>query len=238
MTLFRPGGFQLTDRGVQLAKLGEGSRILDIGCGEGDTVAYLAEKYAMKTEGIEMSLPMINSAKEKHPGIDVKFGDGEFLDGYSSFTFDGIFMECVLSLIAIPDEALHEAFCVLKKGGHLIVSDLYYKDPDPKQMKAVKKEAERRSKLPHKEGDCEEHPDRYVDFRYEGAFYESPLRKQLDEIGYRVVAFEDKTDMLDTFVAEHIMNGGSMDDFITKARPKGKKKNRIGYFLMVAEKPL
>ena len=236
MTLFRPGEFDITDRGLELARFKEGSRILDIGCGEGDTVAHLTEDLGMKAEGIDMNLSMISSAREKHPGIDVKFGDGEFLDSYSSFTFDGVMMECVLSLIDIPDEALHEAYCVLKKGGRLIISDLYYKNPDPKQMKTVKLEAERLAKIPRREGDCEENPERFVDFRYEGAFYLEPLKKQLEEIGYRVKAVEDKSDDLDNFVARYLMDGGRLEDLMTNVKIKGKQK--IGYFLLVAEKPL
>ena len=48
--------FTTTDRALELAKLGEGCRILDIGCGEGDVVAYLTEKCRMKAEGIDMNL--------------------------------------------------------------------------------------------------------------------------------------------------------------------------------------
>lgn len=234
MTILRPGKFDITDRGMELAGLKKGSRLLDIGCGEGDTVAHLSEDLGMNAEGIDMNLSRISTAKKKHPGINVRFGDGEFLDDYSSFTFDGILMECVLSLINIPDEALHEAYCVLKKGGKLIISDLYYRNPDPKQMKAVAIEAKRQSMIPHKEGDCEENPVRFVDFRFEGAFYEEPLRKQLEDIGYDVIAFEDRSIELDEFVAQHIMDGGSMEDLFEDVNLDGKQK--IGYFLLVAEK--
>ena len=143
--------FTTTDRALELAKLEKAGRILDIGCGEGDVVAYLTEKYGMEAEGIDMNLEKIRIAKEKHPGIDVKFGDGEFLEDYSSFTFDGIFMQDVLPLINLPDEALHEAYCVLKKGGRLVIIDDYYTDPDPKQLRALQIEAARQSKKPRKE---------------------------------------------------------------------------------------
>lgn len=236
MTLLRPGEFDITDRGIELAGLGKGDRCLDIGCGEGDTVAHLCEDMGIIAEGIDMNLSMISSAKEKHPGINVKFGDGEFLDDYMSFTFDGVLMECVLSLINIPDEALHEVYCVLKKGGRLIISDLYYREPDPKQMKAVKIEAERQSKVPHKEGDCEDSPKRFVDFRFEGAFYEAPLKKQLEEIGYKIIAFEDRSRELEEFAARHLMEGGNLEDLITDVKPGSGKK--LGYFLLVAEKPV
>ncbi|MDO4544801.1 MAG: methyltransferase domain-containing protein [Bacillota bacterium] len=239
MTIFRPGEFTITDRAVELANFKKGSKLLDIGCGEGDTIAHLTEDLGMEAEGIEMNLAMISNAKEKHPGINIKFGDGEFLDDYMSFTFDGVLMECVLSLINIPDEALHEAYCVLKKGGKLIISDLYEKDPDPEKLKAVKIEAERLSKIPHKEGDCEEDPVRFVDFRLDGAFFKEPLMAQLEEIGYKVIAFEDRSADLDSYVVETMMQDGNLDDLLTNVKTEDAegKKRKIGYFLLVAEKP-
>lgn len=235
MTIMRPGEFAITDRGIALAQLKKGNRVLDIGCGEGDTVAHLSGDLGMKAEGIDMNLSMIANAKEKHPGIDVKFGDGEFLDDYMSYTFDAVFMECVLSLINIPDESLHEVYCVLKKGGKLILSDLYYKDPDPKKMRAVKIEAARLAMKPKKEGECEENPTRFVDFRLKGAFFEKPLREQLEEIGYRVVAFEDRSVDLDNYVAQHLMDGGKLEELMPQDAIKSGDK--LGYFLLVAEKP-
>ena len=71
-----------------------------------------------------------------------------------AFNLPANFPYCCL-LYTSPDEALHEAYCVLKKGGKLVIVDEYHKDPDPKKMKAVAIEAQRQSKIPHKEGDCE-----------------------------------------------------------------------------------
>ena len=235
MAIMRPGEFAITDKAIEIADLKKGDRILDIGCGEGDTVAHF-NALGMDAEGIDMSLKMITAAKEKHPGINVKMGDGEFLDEYSSYTFDGITMECVLSRINIPDEALHEAWCVLKKGGKLIISDLYYEDPDPMKMKAVKMEARRLAMKPRKEGDCEENPTRFVDFRVKGAFFEKPLIAQLKEIGYKILLFEDRSKDLDNYAAQVIMDGGKLEDLCCDA-DFTDKKNKLGYFLLVAQKP-
>ena len=109
MAILRPGGLELTDRGMELAAFSKGSRILDVGCGEGDSVAHLNEDLGMDAEGIDMNLVRISDAKEQHPGINVSFGDGEFLDAYMSYTFDGVLMEGSLSQINMPEEALHEA---------------------------------------------------------------------------------------------------------------------------------
>lgn len=240
MALLRPGDFRITDRGVELSGLKEGDRILDIGCGRGDTVNHLFRDRKMKAEGIDLSLSAVGEAKERYPGINVRFGDGEFLDDYSSFTFDGVFMECVLSLINIPDEALHEAYCVLKKGGRLIISDLYEREPEPGKVKAVRIEAERQSRIPHKEGDCDEDRERFVDFRFEGAFFKEPLIAQLEEIGYKVTAFEDFSKELEDYAAQTIMEEGSLDGLITNVKTTDERggKRKLGYFLLVAEKPL
>ena len=233
MTAERPGGQALTDRGVELARLKAGSRVLDIGCGRGDTVAHLREDLGMQAEGIDINLAKISEAKEAHPDADVKFGDGEFLDSYMSFTFDGILMESSLGLINMPDEALHEAYCVLKKGGRLIISDLYEKDPDQAQMRAVRIEADRQSRIPHKEGDCEERSLKFVDFRFEGAFYRDALIRQLEEIGYQVSAFEDRSEDLKGYSEEDLT---SLNSYL-KTEAGGKKRD-IGYFLLIAVKPV
>ena len=242
MAYLRPGGQALTDRGLELAGLREGSRILDIGCGEGDTVAYLQEK-GIHAEGIEMNLSKVTEAKEIHPGIDVRFGDGEFLDSYMSYTFDGILMESSLSLINMPDEALHEAYCVLKKGGKLIISDLYEKEPDRDQMRAVRIEADRQSRIPHQEGDCEDRGLKFVRFRFEGAFYQEPLIRQLEETGFQVIAFEDRSDDLEDWLKEEAKAGRNREEALTglnrylKSEAGGCHRN-IGYCQVTAVKPL
>ena len=157
------------------------------------------------------------------------FGLIGFLDDYMSYTFDGIMMECSLSTFPQPDEALHEAYCVLKKGGRLIITDYYEIDPDPKQVKAVAIEAARQARLPHNEGDCEEGTvSHFTDFCFEGAFYKEPLQRMLeDELGLRVQSFEDAGLQI------------GADDLFTdvKTEAAGKSRN-LGYFILVAQKPV
>lgn len=228
MTIARPGGFEVTDRALEIANYKKGSRILDIGCGGGDTVDYL-NKMGLKAEGIDINLAKIDEAKKTFPGINIKFGDGGFMDDYMSFTFDGIVMECSLSTFPQPDEALHEVYCVLKKGGRMIITDYYEKNPDPQQVKAVAIEAARQARMPHNEGDCEEGTvSHFTDFCFEGAFYKEPLIRMLeDELGLRVMFFEDAGLQIDA------------DDLYTdvKTEAAGKSRN-LGYFILVAQKPV
>ena len=233
MSLVRPGKFEITDKAMELCQLDKGAKVLDVGCGDGTAAEYLQDKYGYQVTGIDLNLAKISEGKERNGKLDLRMGDGGFLDEFPSYSFDCVMMECTLSLINLPDEALHEAYCVLKKGGKLFISDLYMKNPDPKQVQAIKIEAERQAKIPHKEEDCGEGQMRFVDFRFEGAFIKEPMIAYLEEVGYQVVAFEDRSDDLDTYVAETILQEGSLDNCVTCA--KGKKG--IGYFMLVAEKP-
>lgn len=235
MSLLRPGKFDITDKAMDIWKLNKGARVLDVGCGDGTSLEYVRDKYGFDITGIDMSLKSINEGKARNKDLDLRLADGEFLDEFSSYTFDGIMMECSLSLINLPDEALHEAYCVMKKGGRLFISDLYIKDPDPKLVKAVAIEAARQAKIPHKEGDCEEDKQRFVNFRFEGAFLKEQLIRYMeDEVGFKVTVFEDRSKDLDEYVGEKILQDGSLDSCVTAC--KGKKG--IGYFMLVAEKPV
>lgn len=237
MSIVRPGKLELTEKAIEISNLKKGHKVLDIGCGDGTVMEHLQEKYGLDMEGIEINLEKISQAKEKNDQLKIRFGDGEFLEDFTSFSFDGVMMECVLSLINLADEALHEAYCVLKKGGKLIISDLYMKDPDPKQVEAIRIEAERQSKIPHTGGECsdqcaDDHKDRFLNFRFEGRMMKEPLVKELESIGYKVLHFEDRTADLETYVGETILQEGSLDQCVTCC----KKEKDTGYFLLIAEK--
>lgn len=242
MNDFKPGEFRITKKAMEIWKLPKGSKVLDIGCGHGDTVEYLEKEYGYECSGIDLSMARIEEGKTRNPERNIKCGDGEFLDDYSSYSFDGVIMECTLSLINLPDEALHEAYCVLKKGGKLFLSDLYIKNPDPGFMKALQIEAEREKSKPHKEGECgtdceEEHKNRVVDFRSDGRFLITPLIEQLAEIGYRNIAWIDCSLELENYVAEKLMKDGTLEGCLCDVALHPKDNFKTGYFMLTAEKP-
>jgi ubiquinone/menaquinone biosynthesis C-methylase UbiE len=124
MGCISPGNFDLIKEAMDLCDFPKGARILDAGCGEGDTLAFLEDAYGVTCTGIDRSSEIIQRGREKHPLLDLREGEMEFLD-FPSLEFDGVVMECALSLSSMRLEALHEAWCVLKKGGKLIITDLY-----------------------------------------------------------------------------------------------------------------
>jgi len=242
MNDFKPGEFRITKKAMELWKLPKGSKVLDIGCGLGETMEYLETEYGFECSGIDLSLERIQEGKTRNPGLNIKYGDGEFLDEFSSYSFDGLIMECTLSLINLPDEALHEAYCVLKKGGRLFVSDLYIKNPDPGFIKALEIEAKRENSRPHEEGQCgtdceEDHKKRLVNFRSDGRFLIIPLIEQLAEIGYHNIAWQDCSLELENYAAEKLMKDGTLEGCLCDSALHPKDNFKTGYFMLTAEKP-
>jgi len=143
--IVRPGGLELTKYAVEACALAKPVKMLDIGCGCGDTAAYLKNEYGFSVTGIDNSTEAVKTAKERYPDIKFILGDGQWLE-FDSLSFDCVLMECVLSLMSNPVEAIHEAYCTLKKGGYLIVHDLYLPHPSAEdynvleQIKISKKE--------------------------------------------------------------------------------------------------
>jgi len=143
--IVHPGGLELTKYAVDACDLAKAAKILDIGCGHGDTASFLRNDYGYSITGIDNNAEAVKTAKERYSDLEFTEGDGQWLE-YDSLSFDCVLMECVLSLMPNPVEALHEAYCTLKKGGYLIVHDLYLPHPSAEdfevleQIKKSKKE--------------------------------------------------------------------------------------------------
>lgn len=213
----RPGGLDLTKEAVKLSGLSAGARVLDVGCGSGVTVEHLVGTHKIKAVGIDLSDALIEKAREKNPGLTFEYGDGVMVD-FPSNSFDGIFMECTLSQMDNVGEALHEAFCVLKKGGKLIVSDFY-----------------------RKAGSLE--PGDENSF-FEKAFDKDVLMELVEDLDFKILHWEEKNKELKEFTASLIMHYGSLEAFYksTEEEPGespfrgiGEDK-KLGYFLLIAEK--
>ena len=117
MSVFRPGGLTLTERALALCRLPAGAAVLDVGCGDGDTVKYLRETKKLDAWGVDSEVPDNSDPHLKRAAAEsLPFDDG---------SFDALFCECVFSLVRGPREALLEFGRVLKSGGSLVMSDMY-----------------------------------------------------------------------------------------------------------------
>jgi arsenite methyltransferase len=114
----RPGGLTLTERGLALCAFPPGARLLDVGCGTGDTVRYLRQARGFDCRGID-----------KDPGVvqgrdHLACAPGDRLPCERG-SQDGVLLECSLSVMDDPDQVLAECHRILAPGGRLLISDVY-----------------------------------------------------------------------------------------------------------------
>lgn len=122
----RPGGLMLTGRAVRFCNFAPGSEVIDVGCGAGATVEYLRARHRMRAVGVDPSRRLLEEGWERNLELPLGLGRAEAIPAAAA-TKDGVFCECVLSLVADPAQALAEFHRVLRPGGRLIMSDLYEK---------------------------------------------------------------------------------------------------------------
>ena len=245
--VFRPGGLAITDYAITACGLNKDAKILDVGCGSGVTVEHLADKYGFACSGIDLSAASIKQGLKRNPSLDIMEGDGCALP-YDSWEFDAVLMECSLSLMYHPSEAIHEAFCVLKKGGFLIIHGLYFKELTSEQLKrlAACKQL-KNGQRGRGNGEC--FTDTEIAARDEccldGALVLEEVRAKLDELSFRLLVLEDRADDLREFMTKVIFEHGSLEAFRQAILPEADSnccycqnipKKNISYFLLIAQK--
>ena len=127
-----PGRLAAWWLGAKMAKLGvpPTARVLDIGCGPGWVVRFLARRFpAMSFVGLDLSTPMVRRARagpdNGSPFSRVRFvaGDGCRLP-FGVATFDVVLSGATLHHIDNPVALFNEIDRVLAADGHMIVTDL------------------------------------------------------------------------------------------------------------------
>lgn len=207
----RPGGLALTRRAVTLAGLQAGDRVLDVGCGLGATVNFLAER-GLHAVGIDLSAKLLRQGSRQFPQRLLTQGRGEMLP-FATGRFDALLAECCLSLMPSPAQALAEFSRVLRVGGTLILSDMVTRSPD-----SAPGEAEPRTCC------------------VSGAFYRPHLEALLGEAGFELAWWEDQTEALKQLAVQIIWEYGSLAGFWSCAGQADKAVTRTkpGYVLLLA----
>ncbi len=110
--------------------------VLDIGCGDGSLVSYLARSGVRRTVGVDRFPrtiePGIIHPAHGGPIAPCRQGDAHNLEGLESNSFDAVTLVRTLHELSDPVAALTEARRVLKKGGLLLVGDFLKGHPGEK----------------------------------------------------------------------------------------------------------
>jgi len=144
----RPGGVDITLRALEFCEFSPGSRMLDIGCGQGATLELLTA-YGFDTYGLDTSRLRVEQSRGSTDNL--LQSDGRLLPFSENF-FDCVFLECTLSVIKNPEKVLSEIYRVLTPGAFLIFSDIFARNAlSIPPLKSAMAESEIRSIWPQSE---------------------------------------------------------------------------------------
>jgi ubiquinone/menaquinone biosynthesis C-methylase UbiE len=102
---------------LDAARVGSGTRLLDLACGPGHLCAAAARRGARVT-GFDLSSTMIDEARSRNPEVTFREGDAAALP-FPDASFDAVTIGFGMLHFAEPDRALAEARRVLAPGGRL-----------------------------------------------------------------------------------------------------------------------
>ena len=110
-----------------LSKAPSNARVLDLGCGNGATLATLRGR-DLELHGIDSSESGIRIANAAYPDISLAVGDiSENLTNiYAPSSFDFVICTEVVEHVYNPRGLIRNCFCVLKPSGQLLISTPYH----------------------------------------------------------------------------------------------------------------
>ena len=217
----RPGGFALTEKGVQHCKITANDSVLDLGCGRGATVDYLYRKHKIRAVGIDPSEKLIKEAKKLYGYADFFPGRGEELP-FEDESFACVFAECTLSLMDV-NQTLPQVNRVLKGGGWFVITDVYAKSPD-----AVSGMNEFS-----------------INSCMRGLHNLPRLQKKLKQAGFQITLLEDCSHFLKELLVKITFSYGSMSAFwnVTSQNcisgcdfQESLRECKPGYFILICRK--
>ena len=183
----RPGGLALTRGLLQKAEIRIGDRVLDIGCGRGQTVVLL-RRLGCKAWGVDCAKESVTAALAKNPHLPLQVADAETLP-FADSVFDAVTAECVFCLLPQKPRVLTEIRRVLKPHGKLLLSDLYSQTPDvpPPHLALLT---------------C-----------MQNLMGEGKIRKLLEQAQFTCLSWNDHRQEYLGFLAELLFNAATPDDF-------------------------
>lgn len=137
------GGREATDFLVQGCQIGESTRVLDVGCGGGNTACLLARETGCLVMGIDISEVMISQAKKRAKKSNVaglaEFRPADVFDlPFEDASFDAVLLESVLT--PLPGNklaALKEIHRVMAPGGMIGANETVFKEEMPSEVRKM-----------------------------------------------------------------------------------------------------
>ena len=107
-----------------------GSRVLDLGCGDGALLAYLRDHKQVKSYGLEIDpLRITHCVGRGLNVIDQNLNDG--LDNFADNSFDTVAAMHVLSVVPEPERCMAEIARVCAPGGRIVITNHFVREKGP-----------------------------------------------------------------------------------------------------------
>lgn len=142
--ILHPGGLELTRELVELCNIWPGASVLDVACGTGETVCFVAERWAARVYGVDRSEQMIRraEAKARARGVTVQFATADAARlPFGDAVLDAAICECTLCFLD-KERVIREMVRVVRSGGCVGVHDLCWMDDTPDGLKRTLAEIE------------------------------------------------------------------------------------------------
>jgi SAM-dependent methyltransferase len=198
-----PGGQDTTQALLEMCRVDLGGRVLDVGCGSGNTACYIARELGVQVYGIDISEVMIAKANERaeQQGLKEKleFRVADVLDlPFEDDWFDVVIVQSVLTpLPGDKKQAMREMVRVVRPGGRVGANEGVMQHGAPPEFLAL----------------LEEHP------AFHGYFTSETLRNLFEESGLDVVEMREEKG-LDAPMAQRGMGLRSFLRFMVQVYPK------------------
>jgi SAM-dependent methyltransferase len=102
---------------ADLARVADGQRAIDVGCGPGALTTELVRRLgANHVAAVDPSASFVLATRQRHPGVDVRQAPAEALP-FPDGTFDAALAQLVVHFMADPVGGLRETRRVTKPGG-------------------------------------------------------------------------------------------------------------------------
>jgi ubiquinone/menaquinone biosynthesis C-methylase UbiE len=134
------GGFTATDELLALCHVNEAREVLNVGCGIGVGVAYIARKFSCRVVGVDISEKMIAwsrlRAREEKVEEKVEFQVANVLDmPFEDNRFEATIVESVLGFVDDKARAIRECIRVTKSGGYVGLNECFWmQTPSPERI--------------------------------------------------------------------------------------------------------
>ena len=134
------GGLEATEELVELCRIGEGSYVLDVGCGAGQTSCYLARRHGCRVVGVDINEAMIERSKKNAARegltdrVEFRVADAQDLP-FEDDTFDAVITESVTVFPEDKERAIGEYARVTRPGGYVGLNETtWLKTPPPPEV--------------------------------------------------------------------------------------------------------